>query len=88
VLRVVEKPKVLPNHWCGLGYYFFDRRVFEYIRRTPPSALRGEIEITDVIQKMVDGGEPISPVPYRGHYINITFPEDIQRAASVFSSNR
>jgi len=85
VYRVIEKPKVLPNRWCGLGFYFFDRRIFDYIRRTPTSALRGEIEITDVIQKMVDGGEPIAAVPFRGNYLNVTFPEDILRAASLFS---
>lgn len=85
VYRVVEKPHVLPNHWCGLGYYFFDRRVFDYVHRTPPSALRGEIEITDVIQNMIDGNEPITAVPFCGNYLNVTFPEDLQRAAQIFS---
>jgi glucose-1-phosphate thymidylyltransferase len=88
VRKVVEKPKFLPNKWCGLGYYFFDRRVFHYIQRTPPSSLRGEVEITNVIQSMIDGGERISAVPYQGNYINITFPEDIHRAKAIFSPHR
>jgi dTDP-glucose pyrophosphorylase len=85
VERVVEKPKTLPNKWCGLGYYFFDRRVFRYIQQTPPSALRSEIEITDVIQNMIVHGEPVTPVLYQGNYMNITFREDVQKTETTFS---
>lgn len=85
VLVVWEKPKtVLPIWHCGIGAYFFDQRVFDYIRKTPPSSLRNEVEITDVIQKMIDAGEWITPVWFEGKYINITYPEDIKRAEEVF----
>ena len=84
VSQVVEKPKTLPNKWCGLGYYFFDQRVFDYIQQTPPSKLRGEVEITDVIQKMVAGSESIAAIVYQGHYINITFPDDLHQAEAIF----
>jgi len=79
IYRVVEKPMVLPNNLCGLGFYFFDRRIFEYIKKTPPSSLRGEVEITDTIQKMIDNGAQITAVPYKGNYVNVTAPADIQR---------
>ena len=82
--RVVEKPKELINNICGMGFYFFSRTLFEYIRKTPPSALRGEVEITDVIQGMIDGGERVSPVWFDGDYINLTYPEDIERASHIF----
>lgn len=78
VVKVVEKPDFLPNKWCGLGYYFLDRRVFDYIKATKPSALRGEVEITDVIQNMINSGEKISGVTYKGNYMNITYPKDLQ----------
>jgi dTDP-glucose pyrophosphorylase len=42
--------------------------------------LRNEIEITDVIQNMVNEGEEISPVMFDGTYINMTSPEDIKEA--------
>ena len=80
IRRVVEKPKVLVNDLCGMGYYFFDRRVFDYIARTPPSALRNEIEITDVIQRMIDGGEVVRAYPFHGDYANITYPDDLRQA--------
>jgi dTDP-glucose pyrophosphorylase len=86
VYRVVEKPKTLPNDLCGLGFYFFDRRVFEYIKWTPPSPLRAEVEITDVIQQMIDGGEQIAAVPYKGSYVNITVPADIRRVEKILET--
>lgn len=83
VVRVVEKPKSLPNDLCGVGFYFFDKRIFSYARRTPPSPLRNEIEITDVIQKMIDSGEKIVPVFFKGDYLNITYPEDLKTAEKI-----
>ncbi len=82
ITAAVEKPPHPTTNLCGLGYYFFDRRVFDYIQRTPPSPLRNEVEITDVIQHMVDAGEPMSAVMLDGQYLNMTYPEDIVRAAA------
>lgn len=81
--RVVEKPKELPNKLCGLGFYFLDKRVFDYIEKTPPSSLRNEVEITDVLQKMIDGGERLHAVGFDGRYLNITYPEDIEEAEKI-----
>jgi len=86
LVRVVEKPQHLPNNLCGTGFYFFHRRIFDYIERQPPSALRGEKEITDVIQAMIDAGEIIAPIWLEGAYVNVTFPEDLQRAEHVLLS--
>jgi NDP-sugar pyrophosphorylase family protein len=80
ICRVVEKPTEFPNRLCGMGYYSFDRRVFDYIRATPPSALRNEIEITDTIQRMIDGGEEVGALLFDGHYMNVTYPEDLEAA--------
>lgn len=83
VSRVVEKPKEIVNNYCGMGTYFFDIRVFDYIRRTPVSNLRDEVEITDTIQLMINSEEKIAPVIFRGDYLNVTHPEDIQRAEEL-----
>ena len=53
------------------------------VKLTEPSKLRNEIEITDVIQNMIDGGEKIKPALFRGDYLNITYPEDLQKAESL-----
>jgi dTDP-glucose pyrophosphorylase len=83
VSKVIEKPKTvddIENAHCGMGTYFFDTSVFKYIKNTKPSLLRNEIEITDVIQNMINEGEEISPVGFDGVYINMTSPEDINEA--------
>ncbi len=80
VCQVVEKPTELFNDSCGMGFYFFRKTVFEYIKRSKPSKLRNEVEITNVIQEMIEGGEEIAPVSFHGEYINITYPEDTTKA--------
>lgn len=84
ISRVEEKPKKVFNNLCGMGFYFFDKRVFDYIKITKPSKLRNEIEITDVIQNMIEAGEKISPVFFQGDYLNITYAKDLKRAKEIF----
>lgn len=82
IARVVEKPKALINDLCGMGYYFFTSTVFEHIPKTPPSSLRNEVEITNVIQRMINAGMPVAPVTFSGKYINITYEKDVERFGS------
>lgn len=83
ITEVVEKPVALVNNLCGMGFYFFDRRVFDYIKKTLPSERTGRVEITDVIQTMIDDGEKVSPVFFDKEYLNVTFTEDIKRAEKI-----
>ncbi|MFH1576683.1 MAG: sugar phosphate nucleotidyltransferase [Candidatus Margulisiibacteriota bacterium] len=85
VTRVVEKPREIPNNLCGLGFYFFSKQIFNAIRQTPPSPLKGRVELTDAIQKLIDAGEVVSPVRLKGQYLNLTYPEDIKRAEQMLS---
>ena len=55
VVRVVEKPKQPPTDLAVVGIYMFDRHVFEAVNSITPSA-RGELEITDTIQFLIDKG--------------------------------
>lgn len=84
VRKVVEKPTNIVNNLCGMGVYFFHNKVFEYIKQTKPSSLRNEIEITDVIQNMINAGELITPAFFKGNYVNVTYPEDLQKAERLF----
>jgi NDP-sugar pyrophosphorylase family protein len=82
ITSVFEKP---PMDYAGIGTYFFDRMVFNYIRNTKPSSVRNEIDIADVMTNMVRDSHVIEAVPFRGYFINCTYPEDIERADKLLN---
>ncbi|MCC7160896.1 MAG: glucose-1-phosphate thymidylyltransferase [Anaerolineae bacterium] len=55
VERVVEKPKQFISPFAVIGIYMFGASVFDAVNNIKPSA-RGELEITDTIQYLVDKG--------------------------------
>ncbi len=47
VVGIEEKPKAPKSNYAVIGIYFYDKTVFQKIKRLKPSG-RGELEITDV----------------------------------------
>jgi bifunctional UDP-N-acetylglucosamine pyrophosphorylase/glucosamine-1-phosphate N-acetyltransferase len=56
VEKIVEKPKSSASDIANAGIYVFSPDIFDAIENTIPS-LRGEYEITDSIQHMIDSGK-------------------------------
>jgi glucose-1-phosphate thymidylyltransferase len=59
VKNIVEKPKLPKSNLAVIGMYMFDSYIFEAIRNITPSK-RGEYEISDAIQWMINQNYPIS----------------------------
>lgn len=55
IVRIEEKPESPQSDYAVTGFYVYDGRAFDYIRRAEPSA-RGELEITTVNNFYIEDG--------------------------------
>jgi len=78
---LVEKPEAPPSNLALVGIYMFDKHVFEAVDAIRPSA-RGEYEITDAIQWLINHGHTVFPHIHRGWWIDTGKPTDMLEANS------
>lgn len=76
VVRLVEKPRDPPSNLALVGIYMFDRHIFEAVQAIEPS-WRGEFEITDAIQYLMDHGYTVYPYVHEGYWIDTGKMEDM-----------
>jgi len=79
IIRLVEKPAEPKSDLAVVGIYMFDRTIFEAVNSIRPSR-RGELEITDAIQYLVDAGQKVYPYIHQGWWIDTGKMEDMLNA--------
>ncbi|MFA5104963.1 MAG: glucose-1-phosphate thymidylyltransferase [Candidatus Margulisiibacteriota bacterium] len=79
VKKLVEKPKNPKTDLALVGIYLFDRNIFKAVDAITPSR-RGELEITDAIQWLVDNGYKVEPHMVSGWWKDTGKPEDLIEA--------
>lgn len=79
ITRLVEKPKEPRSDLAVVGIYLFDHHVFEAVAQLKPSA-RGELEITETIQYLIDHGLKVHPHRLEGWWVDTGKMEDILEA--------
>lgn len=78
VRKIIEKPPKLVSNLASSGIFIFTPEVFDAIERTPLSA-RGEYEITDTLQILIDGGTRVGYV-ISEEWMDIGRPWDLLEA--------
>lgn len=79
IVAIEEKPSHPKSRFAVSGIYLYDKTIFEAVHNIEPSA-RGELEISDAHQYLIDKGYKITYSEITGWWKDTGKPEDILEA--------
>ncbi|MEX0755761.1 MAG: glucose-1-phosphate thymidylyltransferase [Actinomycetota bacterium] len=82
VTRLVEKPAQHISDLALVGVYLFDDSILQAAKAIRPSG-RGELEITDAIQQLIDTGKTVRASMVSGWWKDTGKPEDLLEANRI-----
>ena len=87
VVRLVEKPREFISDVALVGVYLFDDSILEACATLSPS-WRGEYEITEAIQWLIDQGKTVRAEMVDGYWKDTGRPEDLLEANRMLLAAR
>lgn len=86
IIGVEEKPDKPKSNFAVAGIYLYDKNIFEAVRNLKPSA-RGELEISDAHQYLIDKGFKVGYTEITGWWKDTGKPADLLEANRLILDN-